>query len=263
MNYDVIFHDVVTTIGINPSIKLHQARFIPKGSFGTVNRKNNTTYSDIGALQVFCSLESEPEEGRKLFEPLDTALYVAEEIMTALVATTQEEFYLEKPIKCTYKGKRYVLEGGFWNEVLPNSSVIRGGETFIDNADFIDEPRNFHPMFHLYRVAKDESYTRDYRALNLWRFFEAFYGKKGDKLKKKLTANGLEQDMVDRFYHSFRCAVSHAEALNKDPLTDEVILPRSIETESNGGLLIDLSDMLKFADKIVKDYAPGPTDIVR
>lgn len=263
MDYSVIFHGVITTIGINPSIKLNQVRFIPKAGFGTVNSKNNVTYPDIGSLQVFCHLDTEPEEGRKLFEPLDTALYVAEEVMTGLVATTQEEFYLEKPIKCTYEGGQYMLEGGFWREVTPNENIIRGGEVFVDNADFADEPKNFHPMFHLYRVAKDESYTRDYQALNLWRFFEAFYGKKGDELKKKLVAAGLELDEVNRFYHSFRCAVSHAHLLHKDPMSDDVILPKSIETESDGGLLIDLSNMIEFADKIVKDYDPQPTDITR
>lgn len=263
MDYNVIFHGVITTIGINPSIKLRQARFIPKDGSGTVNPENGVTYPDIGALQVFCHLESEPEEGRKLLEPLDRALYLAEEIMTALVASTQEEFYLEKPIRCTYEGMQYAFEGGFWSEVLPNANVIRGGEAFVDDVGYIDEPKNFHPMFHMYRVAKDESYTRDYRALNLWRFFEAFYGKKGDRLKKKLVSNNLSQEKVDEFYHSFRCAVSHANLLKRNPMTESVILPRSIETESNGSLLIDLNDMLKFADSIVRNCEPKPTGIVR
>lgn len=263
MDYSVTFHGVITTISINPSIQLEQARFMPKSMSGTVNSENDITYPDIGAMQIFCHLDTEPEEGRKLFEPLDTALYVAEEIMTGLVATTQEEFYLEKPIKCTYNNKQYVLEGGFWQEIMPNAQIIRGGKVFVDNADFIDESKNFHPMFHLYRVAKDESYTRDYRALNLWRFFEAYYGKQGEGLKRKLIREGLPETQVDRFYHHIRCAVSHARLLHEDPMSEEVILPKSIETESNGGLLIDLSDMMKFTDKVVKKHSPKPTDIGR
>ncbi len=264
MDYSVVFNNLITDISINPQISLQQARFIYSQSGGSVNPKNQTTYPEVRGIEVFCHLDKAPDEGRILLEPLETALYIAEEIFTALVATTQGDCYLAKPITCVYNGKNYVLEGSFWREFIPADNVFQGGEVFLDDASFIDEKKNFHPMYHFYRAAKDETNPNDYRALNAWRFLEALYGKSdADLVKHLVNVEKQPKKIVDNFYKNIRCAVAHAKLLKLDPNTRDVVLPKSQETQFDGGLMLDLIEIIKYLDKTVKNLAPTTSDIVR
>jgi|GEM_PF-4168269 len=264
MDYSVTFNNLITDISINPQVSLKQAHFIYSKTGGTVNPANKMVYPEIRGIEVFCHLDKEPEEGRKLLEPLETALYIAEEIFTALVATTQGYCYLVRPITCVYKGTNYVLEGSFWREYLPADNIFQGGEYYLDDASFIDEKKNFHPMYHFYRAAKDEANTNDYRALNAWRFLEALYGKSDSELVKHLIETEKQpKDVVDNFYKNIRCAVAHAKLLKSKPNTKDVILPKSLETQFDGGLMLDLSKILKYLDNVVKKLSPTTSNIIR
>lgn len=264
MDYSVIFNNLISDISINPQVSLKQARFIYSQSGGTVNPANKVVYPEIRGIEVFCHLDKEPDEGRKLLEPLETALYIAEEIFTALVAKTQRSCYLAKPITCIYNNKTYVLEESFWREYMPADSIFQGGEAYLDDANFIDEEKNFHPMYHFYRAAKDETNSNDYRALNAWRFLEALYGKSDKKLMEHLiTVEKQPEKVVTNFYENIRCAIAHAKLLRNNPNTDKVMLPKSLETQFDGGLMIDLLEMLKYLDSVVKKLSPTTTTIVR
>lgn len=263
MKYSVVFENVITDISVNPSVRLNQIRFIYSKSGGHVNPKNKVVYPEIRGIEVFCALDKEPETGRKIQEELETALYILEEVLTALVANTQCYCYLAKPISCIYNGNHYILDGSFWHEFTPAENIFRGGERFLEDASFIDEPKNFHPMYHFYRVAKDETNSNDYRALNAWRFLESLHGKQGDLLKKELKSRGLNSTLVDNFYHNIRCAVAHAKKLKTNPLDDTVILPKSYETQFNGDFILHLGSMINYLDKIVKKNSPKVTNIKR
>lgn len=259
MNYEVDFYELVTDISIDPNIQLEQCRFIFDKSGGTVNPQNKKVYPEVRGIRVFCKLESPPNESRKTQGPLENALYLAEEILTGLVAKTQGFAYLEKPVKCRYDSKEYVLEDSFWREQTPRSNIYQGGEAYIDDLSFIDIPKNFHPMFHFYRAAKDETSSKDYRALNAWRFLEALHGIHGQVLVRHLIrTEGQPRKTVEDFYANIRCAVAHANELKDKPGSDKVIIPRSYETEFDGGLLLDLSTIMKYLDAEVKKMNPQP-----
>lgn len=264
MDYSVIYNNLITDISINPQITLKQARFIFSQTGGTINPSNKMTYPEVRGIEVFCHLDKEPDQGRTLLEPLETALYIAEEIFTGLVATTQGDCYLAKPITCVYNGMNYVLEGSFWREYIPADSIFQGGEHYLDDASFIDENKNFHPMYHFYRAAKDETNSNDYRALNAWRFLEALYGKGDSALVKHLIeVEKQPKNTIDNFYENIRCAVAHAKLLKSNPSTDKVILPKSQETQFDGSLMVDLMNILNYLDSIVSKLSPTPSEIVR
>lgn len=264
MDYSVKFHNLITDIGINPKIQLKQARFTYSQGGGVVNPANGVTYPEVRGVEVFCHLKNEPGPTRKIQEPLEIALYMAEEIFTGLVAVTQGYCYLAKPITCTYDNKNYVLEDSYWREYMHPDSIFRGGESFLDDASFIDEDRNFHPMYHFYRAAKDETNSNDYRALNAWRFLEALHGTSDTALVKYLIeVKNKPEDTVNNFYKNVRNAVTHAKLLKKDPYTDSVILPRSMETQFDGGLMLDTLKMIDYLDNVVADLNPLLSDIRR
>lgn len=264
MEYNITFHNLVTDISINPNISLNQAKFIYSRHGGVVNRNNKLTYPEVRGIQVSFRLDKEPGEGRKLLEPLERGLYIVEEILTGLVVRTQGFCYLTKPIVCTFNNKKFVLEGNFWREQMPLDDIYHGGEVFLDDADFIDEDKNFHPMFHFYRAAKDETNSSDYRALNAWRFLEALHGKGDRELLEHLVDHEKQpKELVEDFYKNIRCAVAHAKLLKSDPLTDKVILPKSYETEFDGALMMDLIKITKYMDSIVRRLKPATTDIGR
>ncbi len=264
MDYSVTFHNLITTISISPEVSLKQARFEYSRSGGSKNPDNGKVYPEIRGMEVFCHLDKEPDETRKVQEELEIALYLAEEIFTGLVATTQEECYLARPITCTYKGKLYTVSDGFWSEIIPPDNVYMGGEAYLDDVSFIDENKNFHPMFHFYRAAKDETNSKDYRALNAWRFLEALHGKSdSDLVEHLINTEKQPEKIVKDFYKNIRCAVAHAKLIKTKPGTQKVILPRAFETEFDGGLFWDLIQMLKYLDDVVKKLNPTTTDIAR
>lgn len=264
MKYSVTFHDLVTDISIDPSVRFKQLRFVYGRVGGLVNQDNGKTYPVIRGIEVFSELDDEPKAGRGRFELLDNALYIAEEAFTALVAKTQCSCYLVRPYTCTFNDKKYIQEEGFWRGILPRENIITGGEVFLDEAPYLDEEKNFHPMFHFYRAAKDETNTTDYRALNAWRFLEALHGKADSKLKEHLIEiEHQPAEIVNSFYAKVRCAIAHAQRIKNDPTSDQVILPRSWETQSNGSLAYDLFRILQYLDSVVKKLDPLVTDIVR
>lgn len=264
MDYSVIFDNVITDISVNPQISFRQGRFIFSQSGGTNNPENGLTYPEIRGIEVYCHLDSEPEENRRVLEELETALYLVEEIFTGLIAKTQGYCYLAKPITCAYNNKNYYLDGSFWHEYIPSDNISRGGEAYVDDVSYLDEEKNFHPMYHFYRAAKDRTNTNDYRALNAWRFLEALHGKSDTALVNHLIqVEGQPEDVVNNFYKNIRCAVAHAKLLKSNPTTDDVILPKAQETQFDGGLMIDLSRTMKYLDNIVKNLNPAPTDIQR
>lgn len=259
MIHTVTFHDLITNVSILSSAVFDQFEFIYSPHGGSINRETDVVYPEIRGIKVFVDLDNIPE-GRVILEPLDTALYIAEEIFTAIVAKTQCYCYLARPYTCSYNGKEYTLEQ-FWREKIPRESEFRGGTVYLDDAPYLNENRNFHPMFHFYRAAKDETNTFDYRALNAWRFLEARHGLQGGPLKRCLIDNeGQPEDVINNFYAGVRCAVAHAERLKADPTTTEVILPSTYETQTNGTLYLDLSQILKYLDSIVMGMDPQPTD---
>lgn len=264
MDYSVEFKNLITDLAINPAIKLEQAQFIYNQGYGTVNPGNKVTYPEIKGIKIFCHLGRTPSEYRKIQQELETALYLAEEIFTALVAKSQCYCYLAKPITCVYNDKMYILEGGFWEEHEISTTIIRAGSAFMDDASFIDENKNFHPMYHFYRAAKDRTNSQDYRALNAWRFLEALHGIGGTALVKHLIeVEKQSPETINNFYDNIRCAVAHAKLLKNDPLTDKVILPKSIETQFDGSLIVDLSKILKYLDSLVAKLNPQITGIQR
>ena len=264
MDYSVIFNNLITDIAINPQISLKQARFIYSNNGGVINPLNEMTYPEVRGIEVFCHLEKIPPVTRTVLEPLETALYLAEEIFTGLVATTQGYCYLAKPITCIYNNKSYVLEDSFWREYTPAENIFRGGESFLDDASFIDENKNFHPMYHFYRAAKDETNSNDYRALNAWRFLEALHGISDTSLVKYLIdVEKQPKDTINNFYKNIRNAVTHAKLLKSDPYTDNVVVPKSLETQFDGSLMLDMLRMIDYLDKVVMKLHPSVTDIKR
>jgi len=228
MKQSVVFHDLITDISIHPTAKFEQVRFIYGTNGGLKDPKSGKVYPVIRGIEVHFEIDHEPHRGRELLEPLETALYIAEEVFTALVAKTQCYCYLARPLTCTFNGKKYSHEDGHWGEALPRDNIITGGEVFLDEAPYLDEDKNFHPMYHFYRAAKDETNTNDYRALNAWRFLEALYGKSDSALKDHLiNVEGQLKPTVDSFYENVRCAITHAKYIKNNPETDKVIIPRS------------------------------------
>lgn len=265
MDYEVTFHGLRTDIGINPSSKFDQGEFIfDRSGLSTVNPANGLPYPDPIGLKIKAHLENKPTEGRINLDELDNALYIAEELFVALIVETQGDCYLQKPIRCTYNGKDFILGDFTWEEQDPLAHNSYARESFVDNLDFLDTPFNHHPMYHFYRAAKDETFTKDYRALNAWRFLEAYFGKSDSDLVKHLIGKESQPEKTIRhFYKNVRCAVAHAALLNRNPKSDKVIVPKSYETEFDGGLFLDLSRILKYIDSLVKKANPVATNDYR
>ena len=261
MEYTVIFNNLMTELSVNPAVTFKQGKFLNRTGIAHVNTDNKVAYPDINALQVYCRDEDSDEDGyhQHLQCLLRQALYLAEEILTAVAAYYQVECYFERPIACVYKDETYELRDNFWREVDPNVSTSYGGK-FADDLSFLDENKNVHPMFHLYRQAKDDTQSGDYRLLNSWLFLEAYYGLQGESLKKHLKKLGNKSKFVDDFYVSYRCAAAHATALNSDPTTESVMVPRSWETQFDGSIILQMSAILKLIDKLVADYKPKLID---
>ena len=261
MDYTVTFNNLVTELSVNPAATFKQGKFLNRTGMAQVNTETNIAYPDVNALQVNCKDEDSDEDGyhQHLQCLLRQALYLAEEILTAVAAYYQAECYFERPITCEYKGTTYQLRDNFWREVDPNVLTSYGG-TFANDLSFLDENKNVHPMFHLYRQAKDDTQSGDYRLLNAWRFLEAYYGLQGEPLKDELIRLGNKSKFVNGFYHSYRCAAAHATALKSDPTTEEVMVPRSWETQFNGNIILQMSAILKLMDKLVADYEPKLSD---
>lgn len=261
MEYTVIFNNLVTELSVNPVATFKQGKFLNRTGMAHVNTDTNVAYPDVNALQVYCRDEDSDKDDyhQHLQCLLRQALYLAEEILTAVAAYYQVECYFERPITCEYEGKLYELRDNFWREVDPNVSNSYGG-TFADDLSFLDENKNVHPMFHLYRIAKDDTQPGDYRLLNAWRFLEAYYGLKDGSLKKHLVGLGNSHKLVNEFYAFYRSAVAHATALKADPTTESVIVPRSWETQFSGSIILQMSAILKLIDKLVADYEPKLSD---
>ena len=263
MKYKVEFVGLDLDISISPKAKFRHGYFIFGHGGGLVNRDNGQVYPSVKGLVIENEID-EPTEGRKLFDVLDNALYLAEEILTGIVATTQTNFVFKKPITCIYEGKHYDLADSMWHEVILPDQLISGGESFVEDVSYLDIEKNFHPKYHFYRVAKDEANPIDYRILNVWRFLEAHFGKQGEKLNPLLkTAPAFKEIDVDVVYEQFRCAVAHAAELNQDVESKRVILPRHLETNADGSMHLLISDLVASVDKIVKHEKPVPAQSVR
>jgi len=253
MDYTVKFKGLHTSLGINPGAQFNQGRFIFKqGGMASVNPDNNQVYPDPIGLEVFCHLDEPPEENRQVLEELELALYAAEEIMTQIAAEYQVNCYLDKPITCEYNNKTYVLEESFWEEIDPNVDRGEARSKFTDDLSFLDVNKNFHPMFHLYRVAQDETYTNDYRVLNAWRFLEAYYGLQGRYLLDHLKSTLKGPNVAENFYKSYRNAVAHATRLKNNPEDRSIMVPISQETQFNGNVIIEMSNIMDFLDDLVE-----------
>jgi hypothetical protein len=258
MDYEVIFHGLRTDIGIDPASKFRQGEFIfDQSGFATVNPNNGKNYPDPIGIKIKAHLDQPPSEGRINLDELDTALYIAEELFVAMIVETQGDCYLQRPIRCTYNGENFILGDFTWEKQDSSIHTSYARESFVDNLDFLDSPFNHHPMYHFYRAAKDETYTKDYRALNAWRFLEAYFGKSDSALVKHLIEKeSRSEKTIKHFYKNVRCAVSHAALLHRNPKSTKVIIPKSYETEFDGGLFLDLSGVLKFIDSLVKRANP-------
>jgi hypothetical protein len=273
MDYTVEFDNLITNISINPLIKHPRVQFLYRDDWvsdhSAVNPQTKQRYPVVRGMKVHCHLDKPPRKNRQVQEELEVALDVAEEIITGLVATTQGYCFLPRPIICTYNGSKYALEeGSWWGEISSDdldSVLLRDGGYFVDDLSFLDnEKTSFHPMYHFYRAAKDESSTYDFRALNAWRFLEAFYGKADSNLKKHLIkVVGWQSATVNSFYDDIRCAVAHAQFIKSNPATDKVILPRSYETQFNGDVWGGLEDIMDIIDKLVRSENPEPIDTIQ
>lgn len=259
MKYEVEFLGLDLDVSIARNAKFEQGYFKFGNGGGIVDPETKQVYPPVRSLVVHGEIET-PDIGRELYEPLDAALFVAEELLTGIVATTQANFSFRKPIRCIYNGVEYESDNGFWRE--PASELIGGGKAFIHDLRYLDEPKNFHPKYHFYRALKDESNTRDYRLLNGWRFLEAHFGEQGKALKPALKS-ALPGLNVDKLYTNYRCAVAHASDIYQDIKSDRVVLPRYIELAADGDMFWVLHDLIDRVDCIVAEERPIPIQTER
>ena len=258
MKYEVEFTGLDFDASIARGAVFKHGNFIYGKGGSVINPEDGLPYPPVKGVVIRGEIER-PEKGRELYDPLDAALYLAEEIITGIVATTQTDFSWKKPIKCMYLGVEYEQDGGFWREPLPPDNVITGGEAFVKDLSYLDIEKNFHPKYHFYRVFKDDANNIDYRLLNGWRFLEAHYGLQGRALILKLNKENLFKGIsIESVYNYFRCAIAHASMINTDMTTDKVILPNYYETTANGNMYLLTRDLSKAIDKIVKEQKPIP-----
>ena len=134
----------------------------------------------------------------------------------------------QRPISCRYKTKTYTLDEVGFHET--DVHLMNGGEAFIVNLDFLNEPKNPPRLLHLYRAAKDATLTHEWQLLNAWRFLEAFHGKSDSKLKEHLVEHhDVVKETVDKYYSQYRNAAAHAAILRKKPNSSKVIVPKASE----------------------------------
>jgi hypothetical protein len=201
-----------------------------------------------------------------LFDSLETA----HKIFSAIAAQFQTYVYLDIPVTCEYGGVRYVLyEHLFEEEEALRRTHFIGGGNHCSDLTFLNRSRGPRLILDFYREAQNESRPLDYRVLQLWRFFEGWFGKKDAALKDELcnlsiytvphgysrttheqlwqTHRVYKRD-INTFYSYQRCAIAHGGGAGARH-AKKVILPRHVQ--SDGRMFIRFLDMLDIANYLL------------
>jgi len=229
---EVIFKNVKTGFCVNGGLFFKGGKFVSDNSSSSNLPGSNPvkSYSNIVGLSVDVS----NLEKKKLSEEiiLISAYGFALNIFSLICAKYQTYMYFSDEIFCEYKNILWILVENHFEkyEEYKKTMFVGGGEGFCDDISFLNTNKNPKRLLHFYRVARDENKPIDYRVLQIWRFFEAWFKMKDSNLKNKLIdlkfyeeiggwdintnkriiyKYKISKGFINRFYGYFRCAVSH------------------------------------------------------
>lgn len=229
---EVIFKNIKTGFCVNGGLSFKGGKFIPDG--GSLSNLPGSDpvkrYSNIIGLSVdVIDLENKGlSEDIILIEAYGFALNV----FSLICAKYQTYMYFSEAVLCDYKNKHWILVENHFEDYdeYKKKLFVGGGEGFCEDLSFLNKNKNPKLLLHFYRVARDEGEPIDYRILQIWRFFEAFFKTKDNDLVDKLIdlksyevffgwdtvfnkrvvyKYKISKAFITRFYKYYRCAVSH------------------------------------------------------
>lgn len=269
---EVIFQNLRTGLCIQGNLNFQGGRFVSDPTSSSILPSSNPpeSFQNLSGLAVDISeLEKKQvEESEILIQAYGLALM----ILSICAAKYQTYAYFAFPVTCQYNSKTWLLhEGRFEDaEEWKKTQVINGGEGFCRDLGFLNKKKNPRRILHFYREALDESKPIDYRVLQLWRFFEGWYKKRGSKLVNEIvslktvrermgwdTKTGkltyanykVTKRFVNHFYKYVRCAVAHGDE-GRMWQAKKVFYPLLLDFDTN--IDLDLDFMQKIADEVLR-----------
>lgn len=242
---EIIFKRLRSGVAFDCDLNFKDGRFIEDISSKSLipNKKPARQYKNVEGI----ALDVDLSKFDSIQELATLALEKVEEIFAHLSAKYQTHVYLDLPITFTLEGKEYIFHE-LWVEELEQFNKTHfcgGGGGFCNNLKFLNKKRSSRLIFDFYKEAQNECKPMDYRALQLWRFFEGWFKLKDKDLKNKLldlkfyeTKKGysptgkvlykrkkIAKKLINGLYSFMRCAVSHGGA-SKGKESKKIIIPR-------------------------------------
>lgn len=262
---DVEFQNLRTGVSISGSLNFHNGEFIPDLLVSSrIPGDHTTRYQGIKGVSVSISIPPEIEvmdDDSKTQWILFTALERAHAVLASLSAKYQSYAYFNEPIECKYNGTTYVLHEYRFEELsFLRGLHISGGNAHCKDLAFLNKisSRQVHDF---YREAQNEARPVDYRALQLWRFFEGWFKCQGWTLVNTLCAlntyqvfagwnvttnaiiwrvNTIRRSDISAYYRFYRCAIAHGGGSN-----GKRIIPR--QGQSNMEIYLRMHTLLDIA----------------
>lgn len=271
MDNEVVFLNLACGASFSSRLDFVGGRLIPDPRSSTSRPdRPGVRYQNVIAIGVDVSSYTDDPANVQLL--LISAYLFVIDVLTAIAGHNQAYAYLEKPIRCDYQGVRYILinetfeEETIWSKTL----VVHGSDGYSDDITFLNRRRNPRRILHFYREARDETNPIDYRALQLWRFFEGWYGMRDQQLIDALVAleycethEGFDvhthrpiirrmritRRSVTSFYRYYRSAVAHGGGERRGH-TRKIYYPRLLQFYSD--IWMRLFFMLHVAGEILR-----------
>lgn len=244
---DIIFQNLRSGIAINCSPEFEGGRFIFDASSKSIipNSNPQQTFNNLSGICI--SIDKEINDQNELQDVATIALEKARGIFAAMAAKFYTHMYLDTPITFLCGDKQYIFHE-LWVEELSqfkNTHFIGGGSGFCIDLKFLNNKKFHRLIFDFYSEAQNDSNPIDYRALQLWRFFEGWFNLKDQALVKSLInlkkyqfSKGYDNNgnrifknkkitarMINGFYRFSRCAVSHGGG-SRSSHSKKIIIPR-------------------------------------
>lgn len=257
---EVIFKNLRTGFCLDCNLDFNEGRFIPDPSTKSIKQSDPPKeFQNIESVAI--KIPEHLEKTEKIQQIGTWALEKFHDIAASVCAEFQTDMYLEVPVTFSYKGKDYLFHEE-WVENAAEFSETKfiGGGNGCSDLGFLKDSRKHRLFYDFYREAQNDSNRLDYRALQLWRFFEGWFNLKELALVYKIVGiktyerpegykGKISKRLINGFYRFSRCAVAHGGGVRGNQ-AKKIIIPRRAIYDK--WLVWHFHDLLEIANYILR-----------